>query len=408
MASKSLIYTLLVVLLCLAATARIGFVMWQKHEDHKAVQTGAQRKLDLVKQYSSQNAPKARMKDQHPCVYFSVEPKTEEPAVGDCGMSTSLFTDPVDRFEVDLRYGNFVVRQTDLFLNDDFAVPLTRVYTSLDWFEPNHVHAFGKNTNHTYDIAPLGMKYPYSWLAIALEDSDFLSFDRVSQGTGWADAVFRHTETDGRFYKAITYWNDKGWTTKLTDGSSITFPVAYKPQKIADGAPIEIQDAKGNRLQLIRDADHKIEEIHTSKGHLMRFTYNDQGWIMRAEDDLGHWVVYLYNSDGMLVTVLYSSGKKRLYDYDGTNLTAISDEEDRVLVHNTYENERIVSQEFPDGKVYEYSYQWSKNGQYVESATLRLPDGAWQAVETGAFVPNYVKRAQEQVQANSSSAGQTE
>lgn len=97
----------------------------------------------------------------------------------------------------------------------------------------------------------------------------------------------------------------------------------------------------------------------------------------------------------MLATVIYSSGKKRMYDYDGTLLTAVTDEEDRTMVRNTYDQGHIVAQEFHDGKVYQYSYLWSANGQYAESASVRRSDSIPQEIETGSSVPEYVKRIKE-------------
>jgi len=32
-------------------------------------------------------------------------------------------------------------------------------------------------------------------MLLALEDSDFLYFDRISAGTGYQDAIYQHTET---------------------------------------------------------------------------------------------------------------------------------------------------------------------------------------------------------------------
>lgn len=399
-ARPRLVYVLLLILVSVGALARIAYAYWENaHADEreaKTAQARLQQKLDWMKPYVALEARPAHMSNQHPCVYVSIEPKAEGPQVGECGMATSLFTDPVDRFEVDLRYGSFVLRQTDLFLNDGFAVPFTRVYTSLDWFEPNPVHAFGNNSNHTYDISPLGNRNPYSWIAIALEDGDFLYFDRISKGAGYHDALYRHTETDGRFYKAITYWNDNGWTTKLADGSVIYFPESSQAKKIADGAPIQIQDAAGNKLHLGRDLmTHNLREIQTEHRHVIRLTYNDRGLISRAADDQDNWVMYLYNGNGMLATVIYSSGKRRMYDYDGTFLTAITDEADRTLVHNTYDQGRIVGQEFYDGRTYQYSYLWSGNRQYAESASVRRSDGIPQEIETGSSVPEFVKRIRE-------------
>ncbi len=95
-----------------------------------------------------------------------------------------------------------MLRQTDLQLRDDFDVPLTRVYNSADWLPgTNRVYAFGRNSNHPYDIAPLGTRNPYTEMMLALEDGDLLYFNRISAGTGFADAVFQHTETSTRFTK---------------------------------------------------------------------------------------------------------------------------------------------------------------------------------------------------------------
>jgi len=90
----------------------------------------------------------------------------------------------VDQFEVDLRSGAFVLRQSDLYLNDVIEVPLTRSYNSRDWMAKNRVHAFGRNSNHPYDIAPLGSRNPYTYQMIALEDGDFIYFDRISKAQG--------------------------------------------------------------------------------------------------------------------------------------------------------------------------------------------------------------------------------
>ena len=135
-----------------------------------------------------------------PCVFATVQGSTVIPQLGGCSMPF-LHSGPVDRFEADFRYGRFVLRETDLFLQDVFDVPLTRTYASSDWVHPNPVHAFGRNSNHPYDIAPLGTRNPYTYQFIALEDSDIVYFDRISRGMGYANAVYQHTETATKFYK---------------------------------------------------------------------------------------------------------------------------------------------------------------------------------------------------------------
>ena len=67
---------------------------------------------------------------------------------------------------MDLRYGSFVMRETDLYVTGSIEIPLTRTYTSTDWLHRNHIHAFGQNTNHAFDIAPVGSRNPYTYLLV--------------------------------------------------------------------------------------------------------------------------------------------------------------------------------------------------------------------------------------------------
>src|SRR5919198_592346 len=217
-------------------------------------------------EYSSAVAAAPRLDGEFPCVFALVEDTRVIPKCGKCAMPTS-HAGAVDRFEVDLRSGNFILRQSDLYLNDVFDVSLTRSYTSYDWMHSNPVHAFGRNSNHPYDIAPVGTRNPYTFQMLVLEDGEFLHFGRVSKGTGYADAVYEHTETSTPFYKATQSWNGNGWTMRLADGSEIIFPESYNAKNMAQGAPTEMRDAKGNRLELRCDAQRNLEEIRTPHGH---------------------------------------------------------------------------------------------------------------------------------------------
>src|SRR5437879_68904 len=99
---------------------------------------------------------------------------------------------------------------------------------------------FGRNSNHPFDTTPLGTRNPYTYQMIVLEDGDFFYFDRVSKGSGYADAVYQHTETSTRFHKATQSWNGNGWTTRLADGSEIRFPESYNAKNMAQDAPTEM------------------------------------------------------------------------------------------------------------------------------------------------------------------------
>ena len=345
----------------------------------------------LPPEYLALPLPPPRMTGRHPCVYQSLTEEAMSPRMGECGMLT-LTPVTVDRFEVDLRYGNFMVRQTDLFLKDQIAVAFTRTYNSGDWIDPNLIHAFGRNTNHPYDIALLGKRNPYTELMIVLEDGDFVYTDRISSGTDYSDAVFRHTETSGQFYGAITYWNWGGWTTRLRDGSVILFPEAYWAKRMADGAPYEIDDAQGNKLLLKRDAKRNLQEIRTPHGHAITLSYDSSGLVRRAQDDAGNWVSYQYGAGSTLVAVRASSGKKRYYEYEGALITAVRDEHGTLLVKNSYDERKLVAQEFSGGRVCRYSYRWARAGTYADDVMVRLPDGHREEVNTSLSVSDFLRR----------------
>jgi YD repeat-containing protein len=227
---------------------------------------------------------------------------------------------------------------------------------------------------------------------IVLEDGDFLHFDRISKGTGYADAVFQHTETSTRFYKSTTRWDGHGWTTKLADGTEILFPESYNATNMAQGAPYELRDGKGNRLELRRDAKRDLQEIKTPHGHSIRFSYDDLSRITRAEDDAGHWAKYEYNADGMLKSATLSSGRERHYEYEDISLMRlVSDEQGRVLLHNWYNGRSLIRQQFGNGAIYSYRYEWRPDGYYPQRVWVYLPDGTMREISAANSIPDFVK-----------------
>lgn len=333
--------------------------------------------------------PTAHLDGTFPCVSAAITPAGELPELGGCSMPLMAGA-PVDRFEADLRYGRFVMRQTDLFIKDGFDVPLTRTYTSRELFAPTPDHAFGNNSNHPYDISPLGTRNPYTYQMIVLEDGDSLYFPRVSSGTGYADAVYRHSETSSRYYRATHRWNGNGWTTHLDDGSEIIFPESYSAKNLAQGAPVEMRNGQGERLLLNRDPERNLTEIQTPHGHWIKFTYDQNAHIRRADDDAGDWALYAYNGDGLLSEMVSSSGRRRDYWYQGVRMTRISDETGRTLLQNWYQDNALVKQQFADGEVYQYSYEPSDTGDYYQRAVVTLPDGSLKYIDLTPYLPDQI------------------
>lgn len=353
------------------------------------------RKQNAARQFAlaslNGDAPAATMDGMHPCMLSPFSSGGEKPTVTRCATPT-VHRGAVDEFEVDLRYGAFEVRQTDLEVKDVFDVPLTRTYVAQDWVGGNQVQEFGRNTNHPYDIAPQGTRNPYTWMQLTLEDGEFLYFKRVSQGTGFVDAVYQHTETSTSFYKSTINWNGNGWTLQLRDGEEMSFPESYSAKNLAQGAATEIRDAQGNRLGLKRDWRRNLEEIQTPHGHWIKFTYDDQSRIIWAKDDAGNWAGYVYNGGGMLTDVVHSSGQARHYVYSGSLMTEVQDGQGHVLLRNTYRGNVLAEQVYPNGDSYRYQYVWSANRRYAIRATITMPDGSKREVEPANTVPERFRK----------------
>lgn len=326
----------------------------------------------------------------HPCVYASVSAGRVVSALGSCATPVS-HAQPDNRFETDLRYGSFVLRQTDLPLDDVFNAPLERAYTTRDWGSPSHQHAFGFNASDSFDIAPTGSRWPYTYLTLMLEDGDFLYFKRISPGSGFSNAVYLHTETSTRFYKATIAWNGRGWTLRLAHGSEMLFPEAYSAKNLAQCAAYEIRNAAGDKLLLQRDARRNLQEVLTPHGHWIRLRYDDQARIVQAADDKGSVVRYRYNSAGMLSDVFYSNGAERHYEYQGRLMTAVTDEHGRELVRNWYRNGLVSGQLFDGRDRYAYDYSWTPAGYSVSKVVIALPNGAESTVFPSDSVPAYLR-----------------
>jgi YD repeat-containing protein len=348
-----------------------------------------------IPEYVLNNVPAPTWDGGFPCVYARAD-TASAPQAGRCETPVPMSDtsrEVVDVFEADLRRGSFVSRQTDLVLSEaGFTLPLTRTYTSQDWMPPNKSHAFGRNTNHPYDIAPLGTRNPYTEQYIILENGDFLYFPRVSAGSGYSDAIFRHSETGTSFYKATQQWVGDGWMTKLQDGSMIRFPESYNASSLAQGAATEMVDAAGNRIELVRDGRRNLQQILGPKGGFIKFSYDGKDRIVRAENDQGVWTSYAYNAAGFLTDVVHSTGTARYYYYEDGQLTWIRDEKGLLLLHNSYDSDWVVKQTFGNGQTVSYNYNVSKNGRYAERVSVTLPDGSVRASEPSRYVSYVYKR----------------
>ena len=98
----------------------------------------------------------------------------------------------------------------------------------------------------------------------------------------------------------------------------------------------------------------------------------------------------------MLNTVVLSSGRQCHYDYYGTLMTQITDEIGHVLVKNGYVSRFLRQQQFGDGEVYFYRYDWAPTAYYPDNVVVTLSDQTPREISVGGSVPEFVRNYKKQ------------
>jgi YD repeat-containing protein len=216
-----------------------------------------------------------------------------------------------------------------------------------------------------------------------LEDGRQIRFPRISKGTGYADAAYRHSETASEFYRAQIVWNGDGWNLDFQDLRQFRFPESYNAKNFAQGAAMEMRDPKGHRIELKRDGARNLDRLISPSGHTISFKYDNASRIIEAQDDSGKVRDYAYDSTGHLETV--SDGSRVLYrfgyesldsqGFDPYLMTSVRDGSGRELVRNWYEDgSRISKQRLANGETYLYDYLLDSSYNVTE-AIVTLPSG---------------------------------
>jgi len=93
----------------------------------------------------------------------------------------------------------------------------------------------------------------------------------------------------------------------------------------------------------------------------------------------------------MLISVNRSTVVSRRYEYDGSLMTAVMDEQGRTLVRNWYKSNILIAQVFANGEAYRYRYQWSSNNHYADKVVVTLPDHSEKEIFPAEAVPDFVR-----------------
>lgn len=274
-----------------------------------------------------------------------------------------------NEFQVDLHTGRFLLRQTDFFIADALPLLLTRTYRAWD----PRIAQFGVGTTHSYDVCPSGSRYTY--VDLNLEDGRQIHFPRISEGTGYADAVFRYDETASELFGSQITWNGDGWTLGLRDGRHFLFPEAYRAKTCAEGALYEIQDSEGHRIKLKRDNQRNVVQLISPTGLILNFKYDEFHRITEAADDSKEIRKYSYDSSGHLFQVadatepIYRFEYTSLLDspgYDHYLMTSAFNRSGKVLLRNLYHDGMVSEQVLGNGEHISYQYVF-KGGNVVET-----------------------------------------
>lgn len=203
-----------------------------------------------------------------------------------------------------------------------------------------------------------------------------MHFQRISKGTGYADAVYEHRATATAFLGSRFSWNGNGWDLKLRDGSLYLFPESYYAKKPVDGAAIQYRDAIGQSVKLERGDRRTLKRIISPDGRSITFKYDTADRIFQAADDQKRKVSYLYDHGGRLAKVRGVRAVWR-YNYESTYLRKV-EENDQWLVEFDYDRQgRISDLKLPDGRLLKFQYEYDRaDTKRVIRSVLTAPDGS--------------------------------
>ena len=313
---------------------------------------------------------------RYPC--FIARPFTKAVAAGESAEIGECLPEmhaerETNEVEVDLRNGALMTRETDLFIADAIPLALTRCYRLWD----DRSRAFGIGGNHAFDLMPVGSRQPYTYIDLIFADGNRIHLDRISQGTGYADAVYEHTATDTRFRNSRFAWNGNGWNLTFPDGSIYRFPEAYAATRPAEGALIGIRDAQGREVRFDRDRRRNLVRLTGPGGRYLAFEHDAGDRVIRLTDDQGRAVTYAYDAGGRLVAVTTPDRRVIRYVYARTDLVSVRDAEDRSLLDVGYAHDRVARIRLADGREWGFSFVFTagRPNNAVE-ISVRAPDGA--------------------------------
>jgi len=268
----------------------------------------------------------------------------------------------LEALEVNLRSGLFVLVETDLFVPGEIPVALTRIYRAGD----SKARGFGLSSDHTYNIFPVGDRWPYTYLDLCFEDGTRIHYDRVSPGVAYRDAIYEHVSPSSPFHESQVEWNGKEWELRRKDGWLYLFPDAYYTRRWTQPALVGLRDRHGHLLQMTRDTSGNLRRIESPGGTWIRLEYRDHS-IVRVEDNLGRRVDYDYNGQGRVKSVRNAESVTEYSYSDHGQLVALTKNGGSSSLKAQYDSVgRLATLWLPDDRIYRFRY-WVESGLKVRT-----------------------------------------
>lgn len=312
--------------------------------------------------------PKQVQSGHMPCFFIVPSGAINQPVVsGSVGECLLLVPDgrKLDLIEVDLGGFVFPIR-TDLFVEDIFPLAFTRSYFPRDdWSSRNRIFL-----PNVYDPYLMGSRHPYTYLDWWLPDRQSIHYQRISPGTGYADAVYENPSPGPVFGRSRVAWNGYGWDLALEDGTTYLSPEAYSAKRPQQGSLVGIFDKEGNEVRLSRNSDGDLTEVRSPSGRWIRFHYDAAGHMIQATDGSGNKVEYEYDANNRLRKVKSPSGQSTTYAYDTSNrIVSAEDSLAGTILAVEYEAKQgAVTRVTTGGRTYDFRYVYDEvsNSTHVD------------------------------------------
>jgi YD repeat-containing protein len=293
-----------------------------------------------------------------PCFSITQGPHGRQSWSADCT------SDPPNdsRFETFQNYTDitlFVLARTDFPFERQRDLSFVRKYRPQD----DRSRSFGIGGNDSFDIFPVGDSQTFSSLDLILEDGGRVHFDRVSRGTGYADAKLRTgTYMGSPFSQSRLEWNGNGWDLRTVGGWTYKFPSSGPERSPQQSALLHIETGAG-AISITRDSIGALMRAQMPDGSWINFTCDPMNRVVLARHSSGRAIRYEYDATGRLTHIRDSENGEESYTYDPVNrLTAVLDSTGRPLLVNTYGYlGEVTSQTLADHRTLRYAYGFDQN-----------------------------------------------